>query len=204
MLPTTRTVAAVAVSMGFGLVVLLGVFAMAQTRGVPVSDITYDSTSVLNAPVYVGSISRFTMMVWSAVGAQALLVAVLVPSRRLVMACFGTLTLLMAADDALRLHEGVGPRFGIPELAFYAFYAVAAFALLAYFIVRRSPAGMAYVIGAALLAVSVGADVIVPDEDASNLTVLLEDGSKLLGALVWVTVPALVALERRRSDSGTR
>lgn len=186
-----------------GLAVLLAGFAMARSRGVPFEMLAYDSTSVLDAPVYVGSISRFTLMVWSAVGAQALLVAILVPARRRVMGWLGGVTLLMAADDALRLHEGVGPRVGIPEMAFYAFYAVVALGLLVWFYRHRSPAGGVYLMGGALMAVSVITDVFFDDDTGApgDALVLLEDGAKLLGALVWAAVPALVALEHARAQA---
>lgn len=185
---------------GFGVVLMAGAMVLARTRGVPLGDLTYDTTSVFEAPVYVGSISRVTMMVWAAVGAQGVLVAVLVRSRRLPMGVFGTVSLFMAADDALRLHEGIGPRFGIPQEAFYVFYAAVAFALLVWFLRSWSSAGAAFLLGGALLAVSVVTDLFEEENlEVSDWLVLVEDGSKLLGALVWTVVPALVALEARRA-----
>ena len=50
-----------------------------------------------------------------------------------------------------------------------------------------SPTIVAFLLGAALLGVSAVFDVLLHD-----VSFLVEDGSKLLGALVWATVPALI------------
>lgn len=54
--------------------------------------------------------------------------------------------------------------------------------------------GWAFLTGSGFLGVSVVADVVLK---FSNLDVIVEDSTKLVGALVFVTVPALVFLADR-------
>jgi hypothetical protein len=67
--------------------------------------------------------------VWASAGAFALLAACLTPARRGWLALFGAFLYLLAADDALELHES-GPHRFIPEPVFYAVYAAIAIVLL--------------------------------------------------------------------------
>lgn len=137
-------------------------------------------------PFLAGAVSQLNVMVWAAGGALALLVAALRPDRRQWLVTFGALLLVLAADDALTLHESASSRF---ELAFYAIYAVVGLVLA----IGALRAGLddravTFVIGGALLSIAALIDLSVTGQ------YLLEDSPKLLGAMVWVTVP-LVTLE---------
>jgi hypothetical protein len=141
---------------------------------------------------YAGSVSVLNSWVWSSGAALSLTVAHLRPRRYRWLGAFGLLLLTLAADDSFLLHETVGPSHGIPEEAFYVFYALAGAALLVA-AVRSGPDGstVAFLVGGGFLAGSVVMDVVLADQH------LVEDGFKLLGALVWLTVP-LMELERLR------
>lgn len=93
---------------------------------------------------------------------------------------------MLGADDALLLHDAVGPNNGVPQEVFLAVYAVVAI-LLTTSMLRDPHRGVAvaFVLGAALLAVSAGFDQMFSGAH------LVEDGAKLLGALVWLTLPML-------------
>jgi hypothetical protein len=101
---------------------------------------------------------------------------------------FGTLMLVFAADDALLLHETVGPYvLGIPEVAFFGCYACLGSWVLWLLSTRDRGAILPYLLGGGFLAASVAVDLST--EDAFFL---LEDGAKLLGTLVWMTLPILI------------
>ncbi len=103
------------------------------------------------------------------------------------MAVFGALMLVFVADDAFMVHESIGPYLlGIPQVAFYLVYACTALWVLKLF--RQSAdrsVTKVYVLGGGLLATSVLIDLVRPD------LVPIEDTAKLLGTLVFVTVPVL-------------
>ncbi len=166
---------------------VLGVTAeVAALTHEPLSVFTRDITVGAGVPPYVGAISLLNGMVWAAAGALALLVSYLEPVRRRWLLVFGALMLVFAADDSLRLHESVGPAIGVPELAFFGVYAGAALYLLASKTARPfGESTVAFILGGFLLAVS-----LVIDEVFAGLY-FAEDAAKLLGALVWLTVPPL-------------
>jgi hypothetical protein len=181
---SARTLVTAALMVG---AVVLGVTAqVAALTHESLSVFTRDITVGAGVPPYVGAISLLNGMVWAAAGALALFVACLEPVRRRWLLIFGALMLTFAADDSLRLHESVGPTLGVPELAFFAAYAGAGLYLLSGTRARSFDDGtIAFVIGGFLLALSVVIDEIFHD------LYFAEDAAKLLGALVWLTVPPL-------------
>jgi hypothetical protein len=181
-------------------VTLVGVAAMLTDRAA--GDFTRDIRTLCeaagsNLPFYAGAVSQLNIMVWAAVGALALLTAYLFPNRRAWFLLFGGFVLVLAADDALTLHES-GPRRVIPERAFYVFYAIVAL-LLVLGLLRRhfDETTVAFLTGGVLLAIS-----IVIDQAVSH-HYLWEDGFKLAGASVWIVVP-LLELTRLRPSPADR
>jgi hypothetical protein len=169
-----------------GAVVLGATAQIAALTHESLSVFTRDITVGAGVPPYVGAISLLNGMVWAAAGALALFVACLEPVRRRWLVLFGGLMLTFAADDSLRLHESVGPAVGVPEPAFFAVYAGAALYLLAGTRARPFDEGtVAFVLGGFLLALSLVIDEVFHD------LYFAEDAAKLLGALVWLTVPPL-------------
>ena len=130
-------------------------------------------------------------MLWASVASLAFLVAALWPPRRGWLLSFGALVCLLAADDALNLHEA-GPAHGVPELDFSLVYAILGTSLALVLIGRArrtnwqiEPSTVAFFLGGFLLAVSIVID------QAFFAQYMAEDGPKLLGTLVWLTVPLL-------------
>lgn len=189
---------AIGTALTAGLVVLGPASLVSVRYDVPIEELTYDTTSLLLAPPYVGSMSMLNLMLCSAAAGMAALVSWMIPAERGRMALFAALMALLGVDDALRLHEGVGPQAGIPEELFYVVYGIAGLWLArAFWPWRAGGPGWAYYLGAALLAGS-----ILVDQVAEHI-VLLEDSSKLLGTFVWLTVPVLaVAAHSYATDEG--
>lgn len=184
-----------------GILTLGATQTMAVVRHLPSGTFTRDLKALCGEagaqlPSLAGSIGLLNMMVWASVGSMAMLVAALWPQKRLWLLTFGSFVLFLSADDAMLLHEEVGPSLGIPEGGFYLLYAIfAAFLLygsfrgpeaLALLSSRRIPSStVAFVLGGLLLAASVAVDQLVHGAH------LAEDAPKLLGAVVWLTVPLL-------------
>ena len=159
-----------------------------------------DAGAVL--PLLAGGLALVNMMVWASAASMAVLAAVLWPPRRRWLLGFAFLNILLALDDALLLHEGVGPELGLPETGFYLFYAASGVLLLLgafrpaldvqpedrlsrFRVQNLSSGGRAFILGLVLLGVAVVVDQTIPGQP------LWEDTPKLLGALVWLTVPLL-------------
>lgn len=189
-------------ALALGLVIIAATRLLATMAHQPVGMYTRDvkalcSEAGAELPALVGGMGLINMMVWSAVAALALLVAALWPERRRWLVVFASFVLFLAVDDSMQLHEEVGPAHGIPERGFYLVYAVAAVVLLdgdlrgSLSAVRRnglrqlSARTIAFLLGGLLLAASVAADQLLHRHH------LTEDAPKLLGAMVWLTVPLL-------------
>jgi hypothetical protein len=172
-----------------GVLVLVATVAAAARFHEPVAVLTRDGSALGELPWYSGSISLLNGMVWAVVSGLSLLVAWLEPRARVRLAALGALTAVLAADDALQLHEVAGPDNGIPQTAFLALYAVIGVVLLVAFVRGRQLGPLlAFLVGLCLLGMSVGFDEFV-----TRQILIAEDGSKLLGAIVWLTVPVIVA-----------
>lgn len=182
-----------------GAAVLAGVLVMAVTQlaatfvGEPVSTFTREVQVTAEVPWYAGAISLLSGMAWATIGGLALFSAWLEPQKSKGLAGLAVFVLVLAADDALMLHEIVGPRFGVPEVVFYAFYAFTALVLLHWFTrSTRREMVVAFLLGGALLAASIAFDLFLPGRH------LLEDGAKIVGAFVWLTVPVMAVGRRPR------
>ncbi len=154
---------------------------------------------------YLGAVSTLTIAVWSAVASLSAFVAWW--WKDALAATFAVLVAVMGTDDALLLHESVGPSLGVPDLVWPAIYGGVS-AVLLWRLVRARATGpaVALVVGLALLAESVAIDVL--DELVLHLTagwlIVVEDGSKLVGALVWLAVPVLLHVHHDHLAGGTR
>ena len=147
----------------------------------------------LDLPIYVGAISVLNNLIWAAAAALTLCAAALDGERRRWHLAFGGLLLILAADDSYMLHENSGSRW--LEVAFYAVYAFVG-VWLALVGVREldGQAAMGYFLGCGFLLVAAYLDV------ATGASYLPRDGAKLMGTLVWLTVPiaSLVRANTRR------
>ena len=75
-----------------------------------------DAGAVL--PLLAGALALLNMMVWASAASMAVLAAVPWPPRRRWLLGFAFLNTLLALDDALLLHDEVGPELGLPEEGF--------------------------------------------------------------------------------------
>ncbi len=188
----------VATAVAAGLVVVGLVLLAAAVTGTPTGDFTRDPAALGNLNWYAGSVSVLNSCVWAVGAALSAFVAWIVPSLRHALVPLAALTALLGADDALRLHDRIAPAHGVPEMLIQAFYvlggAYIAWRLAPWRRGREGEPGRAYLVGCLALAVSLGTDVIVKE------AFLVEDGAKLVGALVWAVIPvgaySIAAAER--------
>ena len=158
-----------------------------------------DPTVVANVPWYAGSISRLTNLGWAVAATASFLAArASAPSRRSPALLLGGLCALLAVDDTMLVHEEVLPSLGVPEDVLLAVYAVAGLTLARWFWpLLRSPVGLAFFAGAAMLATSVAVDVF-------RANPIVEDVAKLSGVIAWCFCAVWAhseALASRRSAS---
>ncbi len=169
-------------------VLLLGLVAVAATLvGEPVSNFTRDAVAVADVPWYTGSVSLITCMVWSATACMSFLVAWAVPRARRPMLGLGILTAVLAVDDAMLVHDQIGPGHGVPEFLFGAVYAVIGLGM-SWVIFRGGTRTTftVFLLGGGFLGAS-----LVLDEVLQDISIAAEDSTKLLGVLVWATLPVL-------------
>lgn len=185
-----------AVAAGLGAAVMALVALAAHVLHVSVGTFTRDPAALApGLPFYGGSVSILSAVVWGVAGALCLFVAWTTPSHRRALTLLGTLALVLLVDDVLMVHDDLGPRVGIPDEAFYAVYAALA-ALCLWSMrheLRRGP-GAALLLGGAFLGLSVGLDTL---DQEGTAWFLAEDGAKLVGGLVWITVPLLAHAAER-------
>ena len=186
-------------ALGLGVLLLALVRLAAFGVGEPVSTFTRDADAVAGVPWYTGSVSLLTCMVWAAGAALSLFVAWVAPRTRRRTLLLGAFILVLAVDDAMLVHDQIGPAHGIPEKLFAPFYGVLALLLLREMLRASARATVvAFLLGAGLLGVSALFDVVIHD-----VSFLVEDGSKFLGAVVWITVPCLIYREALESSAST-
>jgi hypothetical protein len=195
-----RTV--VAVVYAPALMVLVGVGVVGSTTDVSVAQLTRDTASLAEVPLYTGAVSNLGILLWCAAAAVCFLTALVLSTRGGLSEAAGfllgagLLTTALLLDDAFLLHEGVAPRFygQVGTHLFLALYGVATVWILWRW--RRSIARTEYgllVLALACLAASVGIDEIhdfglisLSPPSFDELGLLLEDGFKLLGIAGWL------------------
>ena len=177
-----------------GVVLVAAVATYAGVTGIPIGVITRDLRRTVEdegtkLPIVAGWVSMLSVMAWTASGASAALSALLVPLRRRWLLVFSALLFVVAFDDALMLHDLVGPAVGISQSAFYLVYLVTG-GWLFYYSVRHFSDGTTLALAAsgAMLGLSAGVDRLFVG------LYLLEDGAKLVGALVILTIAPLSLL----------
>lgn len=168
----------------------------------PIATFTRDVFSTARIPVYTGWISNLGVFMWVAGATISLFAATIlwrdaVRRRAAWLAIAGALTLMLAADDFLMVHEWLAWKIlGISEAPVLAFYLlVFAFFGVVYrreFLETRPRLLWLTLL---LLGSSLGMDVVEPDE-AEAWRYLTEEGLKLLGIASWCLYLALASEER--------
>ena len=192
--PTKRlTLALLGVAWAAAALVLLMASAAGMVLDRPFGDFSWDATTVLEGPAYIGFVSNVGAVAW-ALGCGACLVGALaIDGRaRLPLACGGLLTAILLADDLFLIHEAYIERVGLPMVAepiIYAGLGIAYFVTFGDFL-RRHGIWLLPLAGA-LLAVSAGIDAAFEE----NAPFVVEDGTKLFGIVTWTSffVSATVA-----------
>lgn len=159
-------------------------------RGVPPDTLTRDIFAITGDAIYVGLLSNVGIMGWAVAAVTWLLCAAMLqrvaPAHTLRPLALGAglFTILLLADDALMLHEYVLPRFtGVPEHLFILSYGVVALALLALGVRRILRTNyLLLLLAGGLFAGSIVGDDLLPQ---TGMQLLLEDGLKFAGIVVW-------------------
>lgn len=149
--------------------------------------------------VYWAFLSNLGVVAWCITAAVTGFAALLLwgggkPSRAaLALALAGALSLTIALDDLLMLHESVLPGFGLSQTAILLIYAGlgGAYALVQWRILL-SEAGFLLVLAMGLFGLSVGVDVVV--HSTSSAVVAIEDGLKFVGIVSWMMFHIVFAL----------
>ncbi len=192
------------------IVALVVIWAMHIIGEVPLADLTRDAVAVTNGLPWHGLLSQIGVFFWAGAGTVCVLLWTSATSlgfdRRL--ANFGLfsalLTILLALDDTLMLHERVLPIwFGVPEKATFATYIALALAHFYYFrgVIIRTDMKL-LILSLAMFAASLVVDFNHKPSDGGNLIYLAEDGTKFAGIVAWfgyffVNTRAVVLLKRQ-------
>lgn len=183
-----------------GIVPVLGLFGLvaglAWGEDVTVVDFTRDLATLADVPFYTGGVSTLGLLLWSAAAAMCFLSYAVLRTGTAsplaqCIAFLGGLTLVLVLDDAYMLHEEVFPDyFGLSGTLLYGLYGgIVGILLLVYrSVLRRTPYELlAFSLGA--LALSLGTDVFMDWGylGAGGGGYLVEDGSKLLGIVLWTS-----------------
>jgi hypothetical protein len=197
-IPTTAFLAVVTVVVGDGRSVLVA----GRKRTIRLGELSQDAVSVAELPPWVGAVSMLSVLLWGAGAAIALFAAALVSrGRRSARGFFlyvGLLTMLLAVDDALLLHEAVIPGvLDVREELTLVLYAAALLAAVVWFPARFSdPSSRAMLLMAALFfAAAMFLDVY---ELRLPHRTWIEDSCKLLGIVGWVGFLVLSAARELR------
>ena len=161
-------------------------------RTLDLGDLMRDPASTHGSPLHVGLVSNLGVLVWfSAASVCLFTAAVLVATARrdaLFFLASGLLTLVLALDDFLMLHEFIGWALSVPEAAILGGYGLLTLGWFAIFwrAIRQTD-HLLLVLALCLFAFSLLPDV--PEIRAlyfsERLMRLLEDGGKLLGIVTW-------------------
>ncbi|MET3769110.1 hypothetical protein ABIB15_001797 [Marisediminicola sp. UYEF4] len=185
-----RANSAVPAAVAVGVAIAVGAVFASELEGLRMGMLTRDIHSLSASggvvlPHYAGSLRMLTIMVWTAGSTLAFAAAAVARPQRTWLLVLGGLLLVIAADDAFMLHDGLG----LPEIGFVIVYGVVA-GWLAYgsLVHLRDGSGTAILVGGAALALSAAFDLVATDP------YLLEDHFKLIGALVLLTIgPTMIA-----------
>lgn len=162
---------------------------------VPVEQLTRDPIATAEVSALTGVASNLGALAWMA-GATTCLFTALVIARdgartelRRFLVWAGLLTALLCADDLFLLHESIGAALDVSERVILSGYAVLLIGGLWRFRDVLATTDLPLLAAAlALFATSLAVDVVQESLEAllGPGRILLEDGSKILGAVGWL------------------
>lgn len=192
------------------IVVLVGAVVVTATTKVTMRELTQDPTTVLDAPFYIGYVSNLGNVLWAAVVGVCAFAAITVIGVGLEWRRFllwsGVFSAVLLADDLFLLHDEILPRYaGISGELYGISYVVGMAAYLFVFRDRILRTNYPLLLAALVLfGISVVVDLgskplanILP----TNLVILAEDGSKLLGVGTWLAYFVSVGQRALRSPA---
>ncbi|MFI5236318.1 MAG: hypothetical protein ACHQLA_00090 [Ignavibacteriales bacterium] len=167
--------------------VMAGLLILGQITGITLRSLTIDPADIDLRPAYIGMLSHFGIMLWSATAAICFFATKLInrsveASRFLLVS--GIVCSVLLFDDALLLHDRVFPVvFKIPETLVYLCYIGL---ILAYFFrfihtIRMTEYRLLF-IASSLFCISILMDSILP---LTSIETFIEDGLKFTGILFW-------------------
>ncbi|MBI3964917.1 MAG: hypothetical protein HY329_04695 [Chloroflexi bacterium] len=171
--------------------------------GIPIGDLTRDTSAVAGLPFYVGLVSNVGALFWCATATVCLLTwATLTGAEDRHFHSFllwsGLLTLLLLIDDFLMLHDGLLPAlFGISDKPVYVAYGT----FVMFYLVRFGRLIAQTDFRPLLLALLFfGASMTLDVLNRSHIPGyhLYEDGTKLLGIASWFAYFTTVSLASLR------
>ena len=169
-------------------VFLIGLVLLMQGwKGIPVSDLTRDITSILKVPPYIGFFSQIGICIWIATGAICLFTGSIISSEHIQKSPLflsGLFTLLLGFDDMFQLHEQTFPYlFGISEIVVFGIYGLLVLLFLVkYHLVLLKTDYVLLALAFFFLGLSVISDIFpIPGLDPS----LYENAFKMIGIVSW-------------------
>lgn len=162
---------------------------ISKTADVPIGYLTRDLAQIASLPFLAGFLSNLGVLSWAGGFFVAAFTSALLGRQSAQSAEFlgsiAILTMFLCADDFFLLHE----RVPIDEKYFFLAYALTLCATFMRFpaVVKASPVSLA-VAAAVLLGGSVGVDLFQNEIEAEigELRILLEDGCKFVGSVLWL------------------
>lgn len=160
-----------------------------------VAEVTRDVQAVAELPFYTGGLSTLGLLLWSASAAMCFLAYAVLRAEKdspliRLLGLGGAFTLLLLLDDAYMLHDRIFPLLGLPGAILSGLYGVivgglalryrTVWARTPYFLILLSLCGMG---------TSVLVDGLVDARllGVNGIVYLAEDGSKLIGIVLWTS-----------------
>lgn len=149
--------------------------------------------------VYWAFLSNLGVIAWCVAAAVAGFAALLLCSlgqrsrAALALALAGALSMTVALDDLLMLHESVLPGMGLSQTGILLLYAAlgGGYALLQWRTLLSQDGGL-LTLAMLLFGLSVGVDIVI--HSTSSAVVAVEDGLKFVGVVSWMMFHILFAL----------
>lgn len=178
-----------------GMAVLVAIYLIAD---IPLKTFFIDPVSEFNAPMYVGLVSNFGILLWGAAASTCLFGGLSIfkceqhRESAWFLVGFGFISMLLMLDDLYLLHEEViEDHLHIPQKFVFAVYGIIVSGLLIRFrrLILESDF-LLLILAFALLAISVAVDLFVTPEEFVIFggfpgRHIIEDGFKLLGIATW-------------------
>lgn len=176
-------------------VAVTGLFVLAARRlDIDFSDLSRDPASIVGAPPYTGWYANITIVVWTAAAAVALFAALVMRradrGRGRMFLVVGIISAVMVGDDFFQGHEILQYNLGVPGVAVFAAYTLAAVGWAWWFRATLGAHVLTVLAAMGCWGVSAAIDTVL-DESAPYA---IEDGAKLAGVALWTFLIVRIAL----------